>query len=431
MAASKPAQFLPHSVQYTRDSSAKHLKENGIFFTPKNHRIKLWKKVAPFLNSNTRILEPAAGSGEFIQDIIDYGPGFAAKEVTAIEISQDLYQLLSSLLKAKTNCAVSAKVRTYQGDFLDSTLPHNQSNYDIILGNPPYFEIHKSKYTKYFQQYPDWFVGRANIYSLFILRSLQLLSPQGIVAFILPHSWMNGKYFQLLRGQLHQQGGIIHLEDLSLDSAFLKTNQSTVLMIYQKGASDTQYSLDYQDALFYSLDSLSLLMLQQGATTLLKLGAKVETGPVVWNQHKSFLEDGTDTKAGQEIIPLIYYSNLVEGEVQLTDKPMSNGKKQYISKGSTKYYQVPSLILSRGFGTRGTSSYVIKGAICQLKCYTCENHTNVISFPDKEYQAALTLLRQIWNSLKMDKTGQWCRLFLSNGQLSKTEIAQYLPIYLL
>ena len=61
--------------------------------------------------------------------------------------------------------------------------------------------------------------------------------------------------------------------------------------------------------------------------------------------------------------------------------------------------------------------------------FTCENHTNVIYFPDKTNKEGLSLINKIVESIKDKRTEEWCEKFLANGILSKTELENYLPIY--
>jgi adenine-specific DNA-methyltransferase len=410
------AQFSQSSLLYTKSKNKAYLKSKGIFFTPKIQREALLSKVEHLLHGECQVLEPSAGSGEFIQDLLAYNnPDMF---ILAVELDRQLYERTLIDFKAAV---------TIHADFLDKDAGHNHLRYDLIIGNPPFFEIQKNN--PYKDRYPDWFNGRTNIYTLFLLRSMELLKDGGTMAFIIPKSWMNGKYFEYLREKLHENGGITHLEDLSALGGFMKTSQATMAFIYTKGADDDKYYFRLpspRSPSFYHPQKNRILTLGYNRPTLSSMGAVIETGPVVWNQVKDKLTNNlSDTST-----PLIYSNNIATGTIEIPLE-MKNGRKQYVLKEDVKTYTTPVLVLNRGFGARSTGGrYKLTYAICDLAEFTCENHTNTVSFPHLSRSDALSKLNIISKSLESNYTSEWCSLFLSTGQLSKTELAEYLPIFI-
>ena len=410
-------QFSQSSLSYTKSKDKAYLKSKGIFFTPRVQREALLSRVEHLLQGECRVLEPAAGTGEFVRDLLAYNnPDMF---VLAVELERQLYEYTLREFPAAI---------TIQADFLNKEAGHNHMHYDLIIGNPPYFELNKK--SPYRETYPEWFNGRTNIYTLFLLRSMELLKDGGTMAFIIPKSWMNGKYFEYLREALHENGGITHLEDLSAQGGFMKTSQATMAFIYTKGADDDKYYFRLPvptSPSFYHPQKERILTLGYNRPTLASMGAVIETGPVVWNQVKDQLRDSnlSDTS-----IPLIYSNNIASGAVEIPIG-MKNGRKQYVLKEDVKTYTSPVLVLNRGFGSRSTGGrYKLTFAICGLAEFTCENHTNTVGFPHLSRSDALSKLHLISKSLDSDNTREWCSLFLSTGQLSKTELAEYLPIFI-
>jgi len=393
-------QFSKASVDFTKNKDKPFLKEHGIFFTPKSHRDKLLNYIHPFIRDGIRILEPSVGSGEFVKDLIrQYGD--LSLHIDAIELNKELFTLVDNL----EGC------NAIHDDFISRKF---DERYDIILGNPPYFEVNKK--SKYFKRYEPWWKGRMNIYSLFILKSIAALKPGGILAFIVPPSWMNGKYYEQVRVELDRQGTMLHMNDLSQINTFMKTKQDTMLFVFQRdnNAPDA-YKLEINNKIFYSFQKEKITKLMIDTTTIKQLGASVKTGPCVWNQMKDKLSD--DSTKG---IPLIYSNNIQDQQIVLHDG-MTRGKKQYVVAKDSKIYQQASIVMNRGFG-KG-KEYKLTFAMCRLPKYTCENHTNVITAPNEE------ILQRIYKSLENPKTKEWCSLFIGNGQLSKTEIEEYMPIF--
>ncbi len=100
-----------------------------------------------------KILEPGAGSGSFINVIKEFYPD---KEITAIEIRKEEKENLSKL---------SNEVKIE--DFLNIS---NTQKYNIIIGNPPYSQAKE-----------------------FIEKSLELLSDNGILIFLLRTAFLESK----------------------------------------------------------------------------------------------------------------------------------------------------------------------------------------------------------------------------------------------
>jgi len=205
------------------------------------------------------------------------------------------------------------------------------------------------------------------------------------------------------------------MEDFSKTNSFMKTDQATMLFVFQRGCGGDRYKLTINHKIFYSFQKEEILALMSDAATIKQLRARVRTGPCVWNQMKDKLSD--DPSKG---IPLIYSNNIRARQIVLHDR-MSRGKKQYVVANDKQIFRHPSIVMNRGFG-KG-KDYSLEFALCRLPEYTCENHTNVIVAPTEE------LLQLIYNSLCHPKTKKWCSVFIGNGQLSKTEIEEYLPIF--
>jgi len=405
-------QFSKASVGFTKKHTKKFLKKHGIFFTPKSHRDELLNQIRPFLRDGARILEPSVGSGEFVEDLLSQFESLTLL-IDAIELNEELFDYVNTL----EGCTA------IHDDFI--TRPFDsKKKYDIILGNPPYFELTQNPYASPGERRVlEWSAGvswnrRTNIYSLFILKSIALLKQGGILAFIIPPSWMNGKYYEHVRAELSRQGTMLYMADFSTINTFMKTQQDTMLFVFQKGgnsATEDQYKLILDHKTFYSFHRSDLLKLMRGATTIKQLQTRVRTGPCVWNQMKDKLSD--DPSKG---VPLIYSNNIQGRQIVLHDS-MSRGKKQYVIANEKQIFQHSSIVMNRGFG-KG-KNYSLEFALCRLPKYTCENHTNVIIAPNEE------ILQLIYNSLCHPKTKEWCSLFIGNGQLSKTEIEEYLPIF--
>lgn len=69
--------------------------------------------------------------------------------------------------------------------------------YDLVIGNPPYSKIKLDKEMR--MQYERSLYGHANLYGLFTDKALSMLSPNGVLAYVTPTSFLSGQYFKKLR----------------------------------------------------------------------------------------------------------------------------------------------------------------------------------------------------------------------------------------
>lgn len=73
--------------------------------------------------------------------------------------------------------------------------------FDLVIGNPPYLRVQGID-TKTSEQYKKLFesaTGSYDLYVLFVEKALSLLSPNGILNYIMPHKWINASFGKGLR----------------------------------------------------------------------------------------------------------------------------------------------------------------------------------------------------------------------------------------
>lgn len=381
-------EFCEASTFFHKSMKKKDRLEQGIFFTPKKVRDRLFEKLTELNVNPTLILEPSFGTGEFLSDASTKYP---SASFIGVEKNPDLFQSYS--LHSNTN--------TYCSDFLTWSYSDKA---DLILGNPPYF-VMKGK-----EKYLECMTGRLNIYVLFLYKCLtQHLTLGGTLAFVLPTSLYNSSYYQPMRDYLYQHTTICHLENLK-KPGFYETTQDTMLLILQLRKSTRDYFLLYKQV-YLSPYANELKQLLHGTTTLEELGLGVKTGNVVWNQHKDALsEEGT---------LLIYSSNIQDGS--LVFPPLKLPKKQYI-RLDKPLLEGPNLLVERGYG----NGYIFHYTLINEPCYA-ENHVNVIYPKSTE---SISKLEKVVNSFKDPRTALFLKYFIGNGSLSATELESLFPIFI-
>ena len=136
--------------------------------------------IAPYFSGSTpiRVLEPSVGIGNFIQAVNN----IPTSEVVAFEINETTARIAKILYPD-----VDVNLRSFETEFIDESgnkKPMPQK-YSLVIGNPPYGS-HRGLYKGLGEEskiarYEDYFVKR----------SLDVLDEGGVLAMVLPSSWMD------------------------------------------------------------------------------------------------------------------------------------------------------------------------------------------------------------------------------------------------
>lgn len=359
-------------------------KNEGIYFTPKNVRDKVINYLDKYKFQS--ILEPSCGSGEFINDINTNN-----QKIVGIEYNKTIYNKIKN--------SFPSNVEIINKDFLEYK---SSEKFDLIIGNPPYFVVSEKN--------KNCMTGRGNIFVLFIYKCLtEHLKEGGIMAFVLPTSFYNCKYYEPCRKYMYKNTTILHLENVSAN--FIDTAQNTMIMIVKNTPSDKNYFIQFDGNLCLNPYYKEILAIKNTSTTIKELNATVKTGEIVWNQHKSNLtnlDEGT---------LLIYSSNIVNNELVLNN--LNGEKKQYIKNITKKPTSEPAILVSRGYG----NNYNFSFTMIENKTFYGENHVNVITAPNKD------ILHRIMRSFTDERTHKFIKYYTGNGAMSKSEIESILPIF--
>ncbi len=120
----------------------------------------------------------------------------------------------------------------------------DSSGFDIVLANPPYVrqELIKELKPALKNGYPEVFAGQADLYVYFYARALQLLKPNGIVAFISSNKFMRAGYGKSLRALLSQQTRLQVVIDFG-DLPVFNATTYPVVLVSQKQTPTPQHRL--------------------------------------------------------------------------------------------------------------------------------------------------------------------------------------------
>jgi len=394
------------SKELTKQISKKEKKENGIYFTPPDCIHKNLSILHPYLSNSTKLLEPSCGSCEYISVIHENYPSLS---ITGIEYNKNIHEAIKHLNNEKINIL--------HFDYLQYD---SREKYDIIIGNPPFYVMTKKDVNK---KYYPYFDGRPNIFILFIIKSLELLSENGILSFVLPKNFLNCLYYNKTRKYIHTHFQILYIIDCSNDK-YLDTEQETIILIIQKTSTtknNSPFVIELNDFVIFSLQETKeqIIHLYSGSKSLWDMGFKVSVGTVVWNQCKDILtNDETKTR-------LVYSSDIIDNKLSMK-KYTNVEKKNYIHKeGIIK----PIIVINRGYGV---GEYKFNYCIIDEKTpFLIENHLIVIEpINELPYEQLMYEYNKIICSLSNEKTSEFIHIYFGNNAINTTELNYIVPIYL-
>jgi len=405
-------QFSPLTLEITKKLTKTEKKDFGIFITPPSIIDKINKSILQHLGENKSsikyILEPSCGTCEIVNFCDNV---YNDVMIDAIEFNDKIFDSIK-------NQSFKNTVSIIKSNFLNF---NPTKEYDLVIGNPPYFVCKKSDIPN---EYHKFIYGRPNIFGAFIVHSLSMLKPGGLLALVIPKSFLNSLYYSRIRNYIKETCSIVKIEDYSDLNDFIDTEQTTFGLIIKKNTitlnviTECNYSLLFNDIYIFTDNSAKLKELFNGSTTLQKMGLKVRTGNIVWNQHKDDLTDDIDDTI------LIYNSNITNDNKFVLKNFNNHEKKQYINM----YGRIePVLVVNRG---NGNSAYKLNYALIEKGPFLIENHLNEIYSPNKmEKTQLINIYNKIMNSFENPKTKNFIELFLGNNGLSKTELETIFPIY--
>lgn len=404
------------SIKYTSDTDKKHLKQFGQFFTLSKDILS--KLITFEQNTHINILEPSCGTGSIILECIKHFQNFS---LDAIEIDETIYNKTIDLFKDKYNTECH-DINFYNQDFFKYNF---DKKYDLIIGNPPYFEITKDHRKLIQSDFNEILNGRTNMYSLFIHKSIQLLNDNGQLIFVLPKSILSGKYFSKLRTYIHKHCNILDIIKFDDNNLFHNALQSVIILKLQKknenNVNDNNKFIQVINNEIYFVKNLDNLNLNIQTTLISKLDCIVKTGNIVWNQHKDNLSNiKTDNS-----LQLIKSSNIKNGILKL-NLDTTNDKKQFLlinDKNKHLIIHGPYILINRivGLNPPKLNIYFERNDNDNTKCFI-ENHVNYI-------KGSIGNLTKIYNSLQDKKTIEFIKELIGNTQLSQYELENIIPIF--
>ena len=221
-------------MKLKKDSSEQKLR--GAYYTPLRLANAMVSLFAP--ENIQTVLEPSCGDGVFLDSLGPVGLIDKVAKIQAVEIEKDEANKVAERYKERNNVDVICE------DFFDFyQRNYKNSNFDLILGNPPYirYQYLTEEQRKIQSDILTTHGMKANklinAWVAFVVACVQMLSENGKIAFVLPAEILQVAYAEDLRLYLSN-----HLQKITLitfeELVFPNIEQEVVVFIGEKGGEE-------------------------------------------------------------------------------------------------------------------------------------------------------------------------------------------------
>ncbi len=455
------------SRKYAQSVTAKHKKDNGQFFTPK----EIADYIAGLSNIDKEtisILDPGFGTGILTSAIIEkIREKGNAKKIHVVAYETDLNLIDTSkqvlnfikhwLLKKNIKFEYELHARDFVLDnakYLTKKID-NENAFDVVISNPPYFKIPKTDRRALLSK--SIIHGQPNIYFIFMAIAANLIKDDGELLFITPRSFAAGQYFKLFREKFFSSIALnyVHIFN-SRNDAFKKDKvlQENIIIKGQRlngiipeteiSISEGIKDIHKSRKLHYRFDDLVDLKSRQKTlylpTTekefevmqlfkswknkLIDYNIKISTGPVVPFRNTDFL---ISEKKSENHVPLFWLINTKKMELI---HPLTKANKpqwiEFTRKSIPVLSENKNYIFLRRFSTKDDASRLVATPYFaknfDFRKIGIENHLNYIYRPAGELSDnELFGISALLNSKLFDT---FFRTFNGNTQVSATELKE-------
>ncbi len=220
------------------DDRKTSIRNTGAVYTPIEVATSLVKWCLNLMDGKSlNVLEPSVGDGSFLASLSMIKAD--SKKVTAIDIDERVIADLRCRYHDQAD-----KLKFLESDFVRyaselAEQPTNFKKFNLIVGNPPFIRRHNFSpemkcELEIFSSVFDYPLQRIkNTWTAFLIASTQLVTDDGIVAFVLPYELLTVDYGQKALNYVQQQFERVDIF-VSKKKAFGEIDQDAVILIAQK-----------------------------------------------------------------------------------------------------------------------------------------------------------------------------------------------------
>ncbi|MDX4071246.1 N-6 DNA methylase [Aliarcobacter skirrowii] len=224
---------------------------------------------------NLKILDPACGSGAFLNQALEYlisehknlqndlalmGDLFASYMVEeeilennlyGVDINEDAVEIAKLSLWLRT--AKRGRALTKLADKIVCAnsllnMPFSENSFDVVIGNPPYVRQEAIKEQKEaLSKIYKVANGTADLYVYFYELAINMLKPNGLKGFICSNKFFRAKYGENLREYILQNTTILQIADFNGVKIFEDATVDSAITIFQKQKADNNSTFKVVD----------------------------------------------------------------------------------------------------------------------------------------------------------------------------------------
>jgi adenine-specific DNA-methyltransferase len=208
---------------YSKSVSIEHRKKFAQFFTPFPiaDLMAKWILGNPNLKS---VLEPAFGLGIFSRALLSHNEELNIK---GFEVDETIFENANCHFEGIENVSLHLQDYMYN-DW--------KNKYDGIICNPPYFKFHDYDNKNILKEIETNLKcklnGFTNLYTLFLLKSIHQLSPNGRCAYIIPSEFLNSDYGKLVKSHLLKSRTLRHIIVVNFEENVFDDALTTASIIF-------------------------------------------------------------------------------------------------------------------------------------------------------------------------------------------------------
>jgi tRNA1(Val) A37 N6-methylase TrmN6 len=450
-------------LQLSKSTDAIKKSQLGQFFTPTKTAMFM-AGLFPDANGNCRLLDAGAGIGSLSAAFLDRwqsgGFHFQHVELDAFEIDKSLHTPLRKILEKYRNGSKSLSATIREDDFIYAAtealsgglFATTTRKYTHAILNPPYKKINGS--SDYRLALRSVGIETVNLYSAFVALALALAAPGGQIVAIIPRSFCNGPYYRPFRNFILERAAIRHIHLFKSRNKVFKDDEAvqenvivrlecggergpvTITTSTDDGFTDLVTNEHPFDRIVFPNDPERFIHVPTTTGTgesiierlpavrysLVDLGIKVSTGPIVDFRLKAHLRDMPEPGA----VPMIHPAHLgrtgIVWPVAGLRKPnaiMRNDETErwFYPNG---FYCVVRRFSSKEEKRRVVASVVDPAAFGDHSALGFENHMNL--FHEDKHGLPEALARGLAVFLNTTAVDEYFRRFSGHTQVNATDL---------
>jgi adenine-specific DNA-methyltransferase len=369
-------------------------------------------------------IDPAAGGAAFLSTLASEmrEAGAPASRIFArlngMEIDRGLARLSEALIAARVGKPVRKKESlVVVKDALRAKLA---ATYDLVIANPPYGRVSPTDLST--EKWRDvCHPGHLNKYALFTDLCLRLSKPGGLLALVLPSSFVAGPLYGRLRTHIREKAEVLVLASVATRSdVFVDVAQDVSIIVARTGAAHRvsravsfgrvtgigPFKTSSAGLLPSAADSPWVWPGKQrgiavGGSSLADFGATIRAGYFVWNRE---LERMSKRRRSKRDLPLIWARNIRPPHF-CHPKAKQGAGIDFVrfEQESAGIVRTDALVMQRTTNSlqprRLVAARVSPSVTARWGGFVTENHTIVITAPSVKI---LNTLRFLLNSAAVD-----------------------------